>query len=103
MAPATGRAATLSAPRHETCFMNDKSSEESSTFEHNLAELESIVEQLESGELELADSMEKFKRGVELSKSCRTMLDEAQQTIEEISASANPDATGDPAPDETSD
>jgi len=67
--------------------MNDKSSERSSTFEQNLAELETIVEQLESGELELADSMDKFRRGVELSKSCRTMLDQAQQTIEEISAS----------------
>lgn len=83
--------------------MNDKSSEQPSTFEQNLAELEDIVEQLESGELELADSMEKFKRGVELSKSCRTMLDEAQQTIEEISAPEHAAAAEDPEPDETSD
>ena len=82
--------------------MSEKSSEQPSSFEHNLAELEKIVEQLESGDLELADSMEKFKRGVELSKSCRTMLDEAQQTIEEISASAPPAPGEDTPPDETS-
>jgi exodeoxyribonuclease VII small subunit len=56
------------------------------TFETRLAELERLVEQLESGDLELADSLDKFKRGVELSKECRAMLDEAQQTVDELVA-----------------
>lgn len=55
-----------------------------STFEAKLAELEQLVEQLESGDLELADSLDRFKRGIELSKQCRAMLDEAQQTVDEV-------------------
>lgn len=66
--------------------MAESQSEKSASFEQQLAELEQIVEQLESGDLELADSMQKFKRGVELSQACRNMLDEAQQTVEEITA-----------------
>lgn len=57
------------------------------SFETTLAELETLVEQLESGELELADSLEKFKRGIELSKQCRAVLDQAQQTIDDVMAS----------------
>ena len=60
------------------------------SFEKTLAELEALVEQLESGELELADSLDKFKRGIELSKQCRAMLDEAQQTIDKVMTSDSP-------------
>lgn len=51
-------------------------------FEASLAELESLVEALESGELSLADSLERFKRGVELSRHCHRMLDQARQSVE---------------------
>jgi len=65
-------------------------------FEAALAELEQLIEQLESGELELAESLERFRRGVELSRQCRTLLDEAQQTVEQVMADdSDPD---DPAP-----
>jgi len=70
--------------------MSETQPEQPASFEHNLSELERIVEQLESGDLELAESMERFKRGVELSKQCRTMLDAAQQTIDEITADDDP-------------
>lgn len=66
--------------------MPSKKKENKPSFETTLAELESLVEQLESGELELADSLDKFKRGIELGKQCRTMLDQAQQTIDEVMA-----------------
>ncbi|NKI36010.1 exodeoxyribonuclease VII small subunit [Wenzhouxiangella sp. XN79A] len=72
------------------------------SFEAKLAELESLVEALETGDLELAESLERFKRGVALSQDCRTMLDAAQQQVETLldddSLSA-PEA----GPDETSD
>lgn len=64
--------------------MTDTTAEAPQSFEKTLAELELLVEQLESGELELADSLEKFKRGIELSKQCRAMLDQAQQTVDEV-------------------
>jgi len=51
-------------------------------FESSLEELEGLVEALESGELSLAESLERFKRGVELSKHCHEMLDQARQSVE---------------------
>lgn len=73
------------------------------SFEKTLAELETLVEQLESGELELAESLDKFKRGIELSKRCRTMLDQAQQTIDEVMENDSRAADADEPPSETSD
>lgn len=70
------------------------------SFEKTLAELEGLVEQLESGELELADSLDKFKRGIELSKQCRAMLDQAQQTMDDVMASGAPSDAEDEQPPE---
>jgi len=58
---------------------------EKQDFEASLEELEGLVEALESGELSLADSLERFKRGVELSKHCHEMLDQARQSVEILS------------------
>ena len=71
-------------------------------FEQKLAELETLVEQLESGELELADSLKRFQRGVELSRECRQMLDEAQQTVEQVMREDGSGATEDSESGETS-
>lgn len=53
-------------------------------FEKSLAELESLVEQLESGDLSLDQSLKQFKRGVELTRHCQGVLDEAQQTVKQL-------------------
>ncbi|MEJ2383434.1 MAG: exodeoxyribonuclease VII small subunit [Xanthomonadales bacterium] len=53
-------------------------------FEKSLAELETLVEQLESGELSLDESLRRFKRGVELTRHCQGVLDKAQQTVEKL-------------------
>ncbi len=50
-------------------------------FEKSLAELEKIVETLESGEATLEESMKLFERGVKLSDDCRKTLYEAKQKI----------------------
>jgi exodeoxyribonuclease VII small subunit len=57
-------------------------------FERALSELESLVEQLESGELSLDQSLAHFKRGIELTRHCQNVLDQAQQTVEQL---MNPD------------
>lgn len=57
---------------------------EITSFEGKLGELETLVEELESGELELADSLDRFKKGIALSKDCRELLDSAQQTVETL-------------------
>jgi exodeoxyribonuclease VII small subunit len=46
--------------------------------------LESLVEQLESGELSLDQSLLQFKRGVELTRHCQGVLEQAQQVVEQL-------------------
>jgi len=53
-------------------------------FEKALEELETLVEQLESGELSLDESLRQFKRGVELTRHCQGVLDSAQQTVQKL-------------------
>lgn len=53
-------------------------------FEKALEELESLVEQLESGDLSLDQSLSQFKRGVELTRHCQGVLDEAQQVVQKL-------------------
>ncbi|NND45520.1 MAG: exodeoxyribonuclease VII small subunit [Xanthomonadales bacterium] len=53
-------------------------------FEKALAELESLVDKLESGELSLDESLARFKRGVELTRQCQAVLDRAQQSVEQL-------------------
>lgn len=51
------------------------------TFKEASIELEQIVRALESGDLELEDSLERYSRGVELLKSLRTRLSSAEQKV----------------------
>jgi exodeoxyribonuclease VII small subunit len=51
-------------------------------LEKSLAELEEIVEQLESGELSLEKSLKLFERGVRLSRECQTALKDAEQRVQ---------------------
>ena len=53
-------------------------------FEKALAELESLVEKLESGDLALDESLTDFKRGVELTRQCQAVLDRARQSVEQL-------------------
>ena len=54
---------------------------EDMTFKEASIELEQIVRALESGELELEDSLERYSRGVELLKSLRERLAGAEQKV----------------------
>jgi exodeoxyribonuclease VII small subunit len=51
-------------------------------FESALEELEQIVEQLESGELSLEDSLSAFEKGVGLVRFCNQKLNEVEKKIE---------------------
>ena len=51
-------------------------------FEVALEELESVVEQLESGDLSLEDALTAFERGVGLVKYCNQKLNEVESKIE---------------------
>jgi exodeoxyribonuclease VII small subunit len=51
-------------------------------FEDALAELESVVEKLESGELSLDESLKIFEQGVRLVKFCNEKLGEVEKKID---------------------
>lgn len=54
------------------------------TFEDNLADLEKIVADLEAGNVPLEEAMEKFKKGVTLSKDLEKTLSDAEATVTKI-------------------
>lgn len=72
----------------KTTSKNDKPREngDQADFESALGELEQVVEALESGELSLADSLERFKRGITLSKRCHQLIDDARQSVETLTS-----------------
>ena len=51
-------------------------------LEKSLAGLESLVEELEGGELPLDKAMQKFEEGVKLTRECQAALKEAEQKVE---------------------
>lgn len=51
-------------------------------FEKALTELEQIVERMEQGELPLEESLKQFERGIALTRSCQTALQQAEQKVE---------------------
>ena len=59
------------------------------TFESALGELESIVQQLEQGDLDLEESLKLFEKGVKLSRECRERLAKAERRIEILLTDAN--------------
>ena len=52
------------------------------SFETAIDELETIVNQLESGDLELEQSLKLFERGIELTRLSQTKLQEAEQKVQ---------------------
>jgi exodeoxyribonuclease VII small subunit len=54
------------------------------SFEDALAELESIVKRLESGQTRLDDAIAAYERGAKLREHCEARLREAQMRVEKI-------------------
>lgn len=51
-------------------------------FEEALSRLETIVAELEKGDLPLDQSLKIFEEGIRLSKTCLKMLDDAERKVE---------------------
>ena len=58
-------------------------------FEAALAELESIVDQLEKGAVALEDSIKLYERGEALKAHCDQLLKNAEMRIEKIALAAD--------------
>jgi exodeoxyribonuclease VII small subunit len=50
-------------------------------FERSIKELESIVENMESGDLSLESAMTQFEKGVVLTRQCQQALQAAEQKV----------------------
>jgi len=59
------------------------------TFEDSLAELESIVHDLEEGQLGLAQSLARYEQGVQHLKHCYELLEGAERKIELLTGVAD--------------
>ncbi|HSG58774.1 MAG TPA: exodeoxyribonuclease VII small subunit [Woeseiaceae bacterium] len=64
------------------------SAKKSIDLEKALSDLETIVEELESGDLPLEKAMKRFEDGIKLTRSCQAALKEAEQKVEILLKSA---------------
>jgi exodeoxyribonuclease VII small subunit len=69
------------------------------TFESAMKELESIVERLEKGNVELEESIAIYARGEALKKRCEDLLRSAEERIQKITLGADGKPTGSEALD----
>ncbi|WP_287029866.1 exodeoxyribonuclease VII small subunit [Pseudomonas sp. UBA6310] len=51
-------------------------------FEQSIADLQNLVERLESGELSLEDSLGAFEQGIRLTRDCQAALSQAEQKVQ---------------------
>jgi exodeoxyribonuclease VII small subunit len=64
------------------------------SFEHAIAELESIVKRLEDGKVPLEESVTIYERGEALKRRCEELLRQAEARVEKITTDASGQATG---------
>ena len=64
------------------------------SFEEAMAELEAVVGQLESGDVELEASISLYERGAALKKRCEQKLKEAEEKVAAITLDEAGEATG---------
>ena len=60
-------------------------------LEKSLADLEELVEELESGDLPLETAMKKFEEGIKLTRGCQAALKDAEQKVQILLKSAGAD------------
>ncbi len=53
-------------------------------FEESLSALELLVQQMDSGELELEQSLEAFEKGIKLIRDCQQSLQSAEQKVQQL-------------------
>ena len=53
-------------------------------FETSLMNLEKIVTELESGNLSLEDSLERYKQGIDLIKNCNKLIEDGEKEVAKL-------------------
>lgn len=73
------------ASSEETKKKESGESQDSSVdFEKSLSQLEKLVEEMESGELTLEESLLAFEKGVALARNCKEALSRAEERIAQL-------------------
>jgi exodeoxyribonuclease VII small subunit len=67
----------------------DKPADKPPSFEAGLADLEQVVQKLESSDLPLEQAIEMFEKGMQLSETCRKQLTEAETKVEMLLKKGN--------------
>ena len=62
--------------------MTSRKKTENLSFEESMQELDSIVNQMEEGELSLEDALSRFERGVQLARHSQNKLKQAEQKVQ---------------------
>jgi exodeoxyribonuclease VII small subunit len=64
------------------------------SFEEAMRELETVVTQLERGDVALEESIRLYERGAELKARCETKLKEAEEKVAQITLDGQGQPTG---------
>lgn len=78
---------------------SDKTGADAAGFEASLAELEKLVERLESGEQSLEDALKDFERGITLTRQCQQALKDAELRVQQLLQRNGEETLEDFAPD----
>ena len=54
------------------------------TYEEALAELETLIRRLETGTIDLADSIASYERGVALAAHCSSLLEDTEKKVQRL-------------------
>ena len=54
------------------------------SYEDALAELETLIRQLEAGSVDLADSIKAYERGVALAAHCSGLLEDTEKKVQRL-------------------
>ena len=92
----------LTLPREESVLSEPRAAEsgqapppiEEMSFEQALAELETIVQRLERGQLDLEASIQAYERGTKLREHCEAKLEAARLRVEKLTFGPNGDGGG---------
>lgn len=58
-------------------------------FEKTLEQLETLVEEMETGELSLEESLKAFEKGIKLTRDCQQALQNAEQKVQLLMSENN--------------
>jgi exodeoxyribonuclease VII small subunit len=62
--------------------MTSRKKAENLSFEESIQELESLVKQMEAGDLPLEDALQSFERGIVLARHSQQTLKKAEQKVQ---------------------